>query len=387
MSLRNKYNLFYFIYCIVGCCLAAFVAVFLQYKGVSNTLIGLVTGVGCVSSVFLAPYLSSLIVKVEKLNAKNVIIGVYSFVAAVFLALAFLPLPPSVIVVFYIVIYSVYVAAASFPQVIASCYMQEGEDIDFGLARGLGSASWAVTALVMGPIVDRFSPVVLAVAFLISHIFMVALLNTMPTPVSQNTSKEKGGTVMGIIKNYRVYFLVLVGFAFCLAAHSCLGTYLSNIVASLGGSTSVYGISVFLMALSELPVMAAAARWMKKVDSLTLIVIGGIAYIIRNFTVCLAPNIAVLIVGLLFQAFSYALLTVVITYYAMYNLAPQDQVMGQAMIGIITSGFGATVGNIMGGVLQDTLGLGAMYIFACSLTVIGAAIIVYAKITDKKAAR
>jgi len=384
MNLKNKYNLFYFIYCIVGCCLAGFVAVFLQYKGVSNTLIGLVTGIGCVSSVFLSPYLSGLIVRVEKLTAMNMLTGIYSFIAAVFLLLAFMPLPSAVVVGAYIIIYSVYVAVASFPQVIASGYMQDGEDIDFGLARGLGSASWAITALVMGPIVDFFSPVTLAIGFLMGHIAMVILLKTMPEPQSAHKTGEKGGSVFGIIKKYKVYFMVLVGFAFCLAAHSCLGTYLSNIVANLGGSTSMYGVTVFLMALSEMPVMAVASRWMKKVDSLTLITIGGIAYVIRNFTVCLAPNMLVLIIGLLFQSVSYGLLTAVVTYYVIYNLEAADQVMGQAMIGMITSGFGSTVGNMLGGVLQDTYGLGAMFVFACALTAIGAVVIFAAKAMDIK---
>lgn len=384
MSLKNKYNLFYFIFCVVGCCMAAFVAVFLQYKGVSNTVIGVVTGVGCVSSVVLSPYLSSLIMKYENLTARKMLSLIYSALAVAFLLVAFLPLPPAVVVVAYTVMYALYVASASFPQVIASGYMQAGEDIDFGFARGLGSASWAITALVMGPVIDFFNPAVLAVGFLVSTVAMLLLIRSLPRSRPAVKQGEKGGTVKDIITKYKVYFMVLVGFAFCLAAHTCLGTYLSNIVVSLGGTTSMYGMAIFLMALSEMPVMAMASRWMKKVDSLTLIALGGLAYVIRNFTICLAPNLIVVLIGLLFQSVSYGLLTAVITYYAMYNLAPADQVMGQAMIGIVTSGFGSTIGNVLGGFLQDTWGLDAMCIFACAVTAIGFVVIIFAKITDSK---
>ena len=89
MSLKNKYNLFYFLFCIVGCCMAGFVAVFLQYKGVSNTMIGVVTGVGCVSSVALSPYLSSLIMKYEKLTAQNMTAGIYTALAVGFVVIAY----------------------------------------------------------------------------------------------------------------------------------------------------------------------------------------------------------------------------------------------------------------------------------------------------------
>lgn len=384
MSLKNKYNLFYFLFCIVGCCMAGFVAVFLQFKNVSNTMIGLVTGVGCVSSVALSPYLSSLIIKYEKLNAHNMTAGIYSLLTVMFVLIAFIPMPPAVIVAGYTVMYALYVASASFPQVIASGYLQAGEDINFGLARGLGSTSWAVTALVMGPIIDFFNPLVLAVGFVISVAAMLLLIKSMPVAEPKMEEGKKGGTIADIIRKYRVYVMVLVGFAFCIAAHTCLGTYLSNIVTSLGGSTSMYGIAIFLMAFSEMPVMAVAARWMKKVDTMTLIVLGGVAYVARNFIICFAPNIPVLLIGLLFQSVSYGLLTAVVTYYVIYNLASEDQVMGQAMIGIVTSGFGSTIGNVMGGVLQDSFGLGAMYTFACVVTAIGFAVILLARITDKK---
>ena len=385
MSLKNKYNLFYFIFCIVGCCMAGFVAVFLQFKGISNTMIGVVTGAGCVSSIVLSPYLSSLIIRYEKLNARNMLTGIYSLLAVVFAVIAFVPLPPVLIVAGYTVMYALYVGSASFPQVIASDYIQEGRDINFGLARGLGSSSWAITALVMGPAIDFFSPLVLARGFILSTVCMLLLIRSMPAAESVQEEKETGkSTVFSIIRNYRIYFMVLVGYSFCLGAHSCLGTYLPNIISRLGGSTGIYGVAVFMMALSEMPVMAMAAKWMKKVDSLTLIAVGGFAYVIRNFTICMANNIPMVIVGLLFQSVSYGLLTAVITYYVIYNLAPADQVMGQAMIGIMSSGFGATIGNMAGGVLLDNMGIGSMFVFSCVLTAIGFAVIVASKLADVK---
>ncbi len=385
MSLKNKYSLFYILFCLAGCCLAGFVAVFLQFKGVSNTMIGLVTGLGCVSSVVLSPYLSNLIMKIEKLNAVNMTIGIYLVAALVFALLALLPLPEIIVVAGYILVYSLYVVSCALPQIMASGYMHRNMDIDFGLARGLGSASWAVTALVMGPIVDVFSPVSLAVVYVIAVVGMVLLLKTMPVAKADVEPGEKGGSAFDIIRNYQVYFLILTGFGFCIAGHSMLGTYLSNIVFSLGGSTTMFGIAVFCMALSEMPVMAKARKWMKKVDSLTLIVLGGGAYIIRNFTVCLAPNLPVLIIGLMFQSVSYGLLTAVVTFYAIYNLDSKDQVMGQAMVGIFTTGLGSTIGNLAGGFLQDIAGLQAMYMVACGLTVIGFVFMLMAKAKNKTA--
>ena len=74
MSAKNQYNLLYFLFCLVGCCAAGFVAVFLQYKGVSNTQIGVVTGSACVASIFIAPWLSSLIMKIERMTVNDLLV-------------------------------------------------------------------------------------------------------------------------------------------------------------------------------------------------------------------------------------------------------------------------------------------------------------------------
>ena len=94
---------------------------------------------------------------------------------------------------------------------------------------------------------------------------------------------------------------------------TAIGTYLINIVKSLGGNTSLYGVAMFAMAFSELPVMMTVPKLMKKFNSVTLILVASIFYICRNYTIGLAPNLIVLIIGMMFQGLSYGLFTGVIT--------------------------------------------------------------------------
>ncbi len=384
MSLKNKYNLLYFLYCIAGCCLVEFVTVFLLHRGVSNTMIGMVTGIGCVSSIVLSPWMTGLLGKSEKMNVRNVLRGSYLFMAAVFVALAFIPLPPVVVVVGYTLIYCLYMGTYSFPQVMASDYTAAGLDINFGLARGLGSASWAISALVLGAAVDITSPSLTGRVFCLFTLIMTALLFSMPVAKSQTATEEKGGSAIGVMKKYPVYLLLLAGFGLCKAGMSPLLTYLPNIMTNLGGSTTLFGVAIFVMALSETPVMAAAGKWIEKMDILTLSLLGGIAYVARNFIICFATNIPMLLIGMVFQGFSYGLLTVVCAYYAMYYLDGKDQAMGQTLTTVITNGIGGTIGNMAGGILQDTLGIGSMYVFACGATVLGAVTILIAKMKSKK---
>lgn len=48
-----------------------------------------------------------------------------------------------------------------------------------------------------------------------------------------------------------------------------------------------------------------------------------------------------------------------------------SQMMGQTMIYDDVSRIGSSIGNIFGGILQDSLGLNSMLIFVCGLTLIG----------------
>lgn len=54
------------------------------------------------------------------------------------------------------------------------------------------------------------------------------------------------------------------------------------------------------------------------------------------------------------------------------------------MIGIMTSGIGSTLGNVLGGVLQDTIGLNALFVFVYLMTAIGAIIIFICKFMSMK---
>lgn len=385
MSLKMKYNILYFLYCVAGCCVAGFVAVFLQFKGVSNTSIGIVTGIGCVTSIFLTPYLSSLIIKLKNMNVKKMVNIVYIALTVLYLFVVFMPLSSQAIMILFIIIQALFLSSGPFLQMLASDYIQAGLDVNFGLARGLGSTAWAVSALVFGFFVDKFNPNILSYGFAFFTAITLMLLNSMPTVnVAEETSNDNGGSLVAIVKNYKVFFVLLIGFALMLSAASSIGTYLINIVTSLGGNTSFYGVAVFLMAFSEMPVMALTPRLMKKYTSVQLICFAAICYILRNFLICLAPNLIVLCIGMLFQGLSFGMLTAVITYYVIYNLAPSDQVMGQTMIVMMTSGFGSTIGNVLGGVLQDNYGLSAMYIYVYAVTLIGALVIFIAHSLSKK---
>lgn len=377
-NLQMKYNLLHIFYWITSCTIYGYVAVFLQYKGLSNTEIGIVSGAGAILSIFISPFMSSIVSQVKGLSIKKLILILYCVMYLSFIVLSLFSLPTICIMVLYVSLICFIVSIVPFLSTICMDYLKAGQYINFGLSRGMGSVSYAVSAVVLGQLIELFDPRVLSIVFIFSSLLLLVLLFSMPECEKKETVQiQNEASVLTIIHNYRTFFLILLAFAFVFAASSTLSTYLINIVHQLGGSTSIYGVAVFAMAASEMPVMAVTHSLLKKYKSETLLLISAFCYVLRNFTICLAPNVAVLIVGMMFQSVSYGLFTATITYYVNDYLKTEDQMMGQTMIGMMSSGVGATIGNVSGGILQDTLGLNSMLVFVCCLTVIGAMIMTF----------
>ena len=361
MQLKTRYNLLHLFYWFAYCCISGFIAIFLQYLGLSNTEIGIVTGISCISTIFISPFISSLVDRIKNFTIKKLTVYITVGVGIVYLILSFIKMPAFMAMILYILMYALMLSTVPLLTMIAMNYINDGLYVNFGLARGIGSASWAASAFVFGQVISFVDPWILSIGYFFFIALALILLYTMPEQKNVKATKEKQGSVLQVIKNYKILFFLLLGFCFMFAGATTIGTYLINIVTNLGGNTSLYGVCV------------------------TLIVLASVFYLLRNFTICLAPNLIILIIGMMFQGLSYGLFTGVITYYVTYNLDAKDQLAGQTLIGIMTSGIGSTLGNVLGGILQDTFGLDYMFMFIYIVTITGALIIFTTKkINDKK---
>ena len=106
MSLKAKYNFLHLFYWFTGCCINGFIAVFLQSKGLSNTEIGIVTGGSCVATIFLSPFMSSLISKIKGMTIKKLMTFLMLTTVLLYIAMAFLPIPAFLVMIFYVIMYA-----------------------------------------------------------------------------------------------------------------------------------------------------------------------------------------------------------------------------------------------------------------------------------------
>lgn len=385
-SLQVRYGALQALYYFSTCALGGFAAIFLGYKGLSSTLVGVATGASCVLSVILMPLASSMLQRLPSVTIPRVLRGAMAGSLICYLALVVLPLPRSLDIVVFAIANALSLAIAPFLSQLAMGFNSIGMPINFGLARGMGSISYAVGAVGLSNLVDVASPASLVAVFAAAAVAFLAMLATMPpcerTGGNEAKQAERGAALQDApvesaldeILRQRVLVMVLAGFMVAFIACNCLSVYLIDIVVNLGGDTSMYGVAIFCMAASELPAMALVPRLRRRFSTGTLFMVVGVAYLLRNMVVVFAANVPMVFVGLLFQSISYGLLTPLLTCYIAEVLSPRSEMLGQTLLSVATTGVGAMVGTVAGGALQDALGIEAMLLFVAVNTVVAAGI-------------
>lgn len=394
-SLQLRYGALQFFYYIATCAACAFVTVVLQYRGLDNTQVGIVTASACVLSVLAGPVLSRVAARFSLAQVARLFDVEFIALEVLFAAIIVVPLPIPAVMVAYILLYGAIMISSPLTSQIAIDYLRAGKPINFGLARGMGSVSYAICAALAGQGVNALGPAVLLPVFVISAAAFLVSMHTLPpiTPREAEGARQtapsapdRGRGVAAFVARYRLLMLILVGFGFAYSASSCLSTYLINIVTSLGGDVSLYGIGIFLNAMSELPFMALVPRLRRRFGAGALLMVAAMAYLARNLLISFAPSLPVVFLGLAFQGLSFGTLTSLLTYYVGEVCEEADGMLGQTLIAIMTSGFGSMAGNYLGGRLQDTLGLETMFAYAAVCTVIGAALLTTGGILERRRA-
>lgn len=440
-SLQVRYGALQALYYFGTCALGGFAAIFLGYKGLSNSLIGVATGASCILSVVLMPAISMLLERKSGLGIPRVVRSLTLGSVACYAVLALAPLPTYAVIVLFAIANAMSLAIAPFLSQLAMGFNRIGMPINFGLARGMGSVSYAVGAVGLSRLVELSSPGVLAGLFVLSGVVLLAVLASMPTceapvkagavqaeeprsqadqtlgstgraPVACDSAEgmataagtvvdapardaldvpagdapgeldashgakgrhedERGGAFREILRE-RVLLMVLAGFMVAFIACNCLSVYLIDIVVNVGGDTSMYGVAIFCMAASELPAMALVPLLRRRFSTGTLFMVVGAAYLLRNMIVVCATSVPMVFIGLLFQSTSYGLLTPLLTCYIAEVCSPRSEMLGQTLLSVATTGVGAMVGTVCGGVLQDAYGIQAMLLFVAAATVVAA---------------
>ncbi|MCR5222325.1 MAG: MFS transporter [Lachnospiraceae bacterium] len=383
-----KYTLLNATYFIAFCTVHAYAAVFLLAHGFSNTEVGILLAVANIVSAIAQPLVAALIDKPGPVTNRGFVAFSVLVILLGSVLLMFIKSNKVLIFVIYAMIYMIQFAYQ--PVMTALCfeYQKAGCNIMYGLSRGLGSASFAVTSALIGGVVEREGVFVLlivnAVSMAAAAIIILFFKKPDGTAAEADDSGEPGagGNAQGgkahnnffeFVRLYPAYSLFLLATICFFFAHNMINDFMIQIIRPLGGAETQFGYATFLQAILELPVMALFTLILKKISAKNLLLVSGVAFLIKTAILIFATSMTALYVSQCFQLFAYAVFIPASAYYVSENMEELDQVKGQAFITTAIT-VGGVFSNFICGRILDDLGVKPMLLTGTAVNAAGVVI-------------
>lgn len=380
VQVKHQYSVVQALYWMTSCALAGYAAVYLQDRGLSNTLIGVTVGGAACLSMVIQPLAAQVVESISGLTVKKVIQALIVMMAVMFGVLTVIPVPVAGVVILYMGMNTLNYCMPPMLSAMGMEFINRGYYLNFGLSRGLGSISYAVCAAVLGIVIDRFFPGVLGYIYVVLAILLFLAVSAMkdleaeePTFQQEIVEREKKPeeSIWKTVCKNKTFLCLMIGFCLANMNNAAIATYTVNIIKNLGGSDTVLGFANFVSAASEMPVMLLFGYFMKKGNCIRLLKVSAVFFLIKPMVLVFANALPLVILGLGLQGLSFGLFTPAAVYYVNSTLIPEQRVKGQAIFSTITAGAATCGGNVLGGWLQDAFGLQTMLWVCAAMALVG----------------
>ena len=373
-----RYILLNVTYFAAFCTIHACAALYLLEQGFSNVEVGVLLAVANIVSAIVQPIAADIIDKPGWLTNRRFILICVAVIGIGSLLLLYVNSSKAAVFIIYALIYMIQFAYQ--PVMTALCfeYQKAGAGIMYGLARGLGSASFAVTSAIIGKAVETRGVELLLHVNIVTMVLSAALVFFFRKPEGQAEQAEEKHTsgntgFSAFVKKYPAYMLFLLGTICFFFAHNMINDFMIQIIRNLGGGEAQLGYANFLQAILELPVMALIGIVLKKFAPQKLLVFSGVAFFVKILILVFAANMAMMYISQSFQLFAYAVFIPAAAYYVSNTMEEADQVKGQAFItSAITRG--GVFSNLLSGVILDHLGMKRMLLTGTAVCAVGVVI-------------
>lgn len=359
--------------------LFAFASVFLLAQGFTNSQIGYVIAAGSTASVLLQPGIGVFADSRRKCILHKLIL----ILSLVMIAGAGILLIPGrgfwITALLFGLLIAVMQTLTPLTYSLGMFFINKGVPINFGIARGIGSLSYAVLSTLLGVLVERFDTQMIMYAVILIYVILIVSTLTFhfkDCDEDNPQAGEAGGTRQGFLRTHKRFAVLLVGTVFLFISHNLISNYIFQIVSYHGYSEKEMGITISIAAVLEIPILFLFARINHRFASGTLYKISGFFFMLRSLLLLLAGSLAMLYMAQLAQMFGYGLYTAASVYYVNNVIEPENRVTGQAYM-TLTTAAGAVIGSLSGGYLLDLISVPGMLICGTAIAAVGAVIIIF----------
>lgn len=357
--------------------LMGYASVYLLEKGFTNTQIGLLTAVGCILSAILQPALASYADRPESPSVRTMLLGTNLVQLVLVILLAVTAGSSSMVgrTLLYGASITLLMLMIPFVNSLGMETIRQGEELDYGIGRGMGSVAYAAASWMLGRLTASFGANVIPIWAIVLTVLFLICVFTFPFQKDRKKTeaeKEKTGAASPVdfLKRYPSFAVVLLGCVLIFTSHNLINSFNYQIAMAKGGGSGEMGNAMTISAVSELPTMFLFGYLLKKKSSVFWFRISGLFFALKCVGTFLAFNIPTYYAVQPFQMLGWALINVACVYYVDGIMEPQDSIKGQAYMAM-TITVGNVLSSLVGGWLIDAAGVGAMLICASLAAFIG----------------
>ncbi len=364
MTLLNRlrrpttyYALIQGLYWAIFCLMVGFASVFLLDRGFTNAEIGLILGLSYLLSAIFQPLVGSVFSR-SGIRLNVGIACAYIPVAALSLAVLALPLGRVPLAAMLAAMFTIQSMMQPSVNALHQCFEAGGERVNFGLARGVGSAAYALSSYVMGRLLTRFSPSILPGVYgaAVAAMIFALLCARTAAPAGRVGTDGGGASYISILRGCPSLALFLVGVGCMFLTYSFIDSFLVQIILSIGGASGDLGTAITLSAMTELPAMALFARFSRRGNGVRLFMISIWFWLAKDILTLLASNPQTLFAVQLLNFASCAVYVPGMMDY-MRHVLPESQLLRGATLAGTATTLGSLLATILGGWLMDSVGV------------------------------
>ena len=347
----------------------------------SDTAAGLVLGIATGLSFLLQPLLTSVVDR-TRLDVRHI-----SILCALFTALSaaatLLPVGTDLTMVLFAAACVSLQALPSFANALGMEGIRSGQTINFGLARGIGSVSFGVSAKLASPLIAAFGMDAVALSGAACAAFLGLAAAFFPRGSLVRMQEEKPTTARIFFRENPKFIALLIGVILLYIGHNALSNCMYRIAESklaLGASqeavTDLQGTALMIAAVVELPMMFLFTRLVKKMRCDIWLILSCGFMTLRLVLTLVLPSAMGLYAAQLAQMFGYALFAVASVYYVGSVVSKRNVVKGQTYLGAGNT-LGCLLAYVLGGSLIDLVGVSNMLLVSIVLSAIGVVCMIF----------
>lgn len=257
----------------------------------------------------------------------------------------------------------------------AYCYdiTEESKTVHYGKIRLMGSAGYAIGALVLGYIAQFFGINSPYFAYTLLMVVTLLMLVGIDFKGKKAESKPHLGDALNIVRNakFSIFVLSVMVFNIALGAHNNNAAVL---IEKTGGNVSSVGILWSVIAFSELPLFFLGGRIISRFGELNMYLFAVAVYGFRFFLSSISGSYVAVIAIQAFQGLAYPFYLMGALQYVSKIVPSGLKATSITLLSSLGFGLGNFLGSLMGGAVMQRFDVFILYKLIAVICISGVAV-------------